>query len=98
MTQLGTGATPSLNALTGEVIYQDQALPGVRSIYASPLAANGHLYIVGREGTVMVLKDAPTFEVVATNKLSDRIDASPAMLEKELFLRGHEFLYCIAEG
>jgi outer membrane protein assembly factor BamB len=87
-----------LNALTGEVIYQDQALPGVRSIYASPLAANGHLYIVGREGTVMVLKDAPTFEVVATNKLSDRIDASPAMLEKELFLRGHEFLYCIAEG
>lgn len=87
-----------LNALTGEVIYQDQALPGVRSIYASPLAANGYLYVVGREGTVMVVKDAPQFEVVATNKLSDRIDASPVMLEKELFLRGHEFLYCIAEG
>jgi outer membrane protein assembly factor BamB len=87
-----------LNALTGEVIYQDQALPAVRSIYASPLAANGYLYVVGREGTVMVLKDAPQFEIVATNKLSDRIDASPVMLEKELFLRGHEFLYCIAEG
>jgi outer membrane protein assembly factor BamB len=87
-----------LNALTGEVYYQDQTLPGVRSIYASPLAANGHLYIVGREGTVMVLKDAATFEVVATNMLNDRIDASPAMLEKELFLRGHEYLYCIAES
>lgn len=84
-----------LNALTGEVLYQDQALPGVRSIYASPLAANGHLYIVGREGTVMVVKDAPTFEVVGTNTLSDRIDASPVMLEQELFLRGHEYLYCI---
>jgi outer membrane protein assembly factor BamB len=46
----------------------------------------------------MVIKDSPKFEVVATNKLSDRIDASPVMLEKELFLRGHEFLYCIAEG
>jgi outer membrane protein assembly factor BamB len=87
-----------LNAMTGEVYYQDQSLPGVRSIYASPLAANGHLYVVGREGTVMVLKDDPKFEVVATNKLNDRIDASPAMLDKELFLRGHEFLYCIAEG
>ena len=87
-----------LNALTGEVIYQDQALPGVRSIYASPLAANGHLYIVGREGTVMVVKDAPQFEVVATNKLDDRIDASPVMIGKELFLRGHEHLYCISEG
>jgi outer membrane protein assembly factor BamB len=87
-----------LNALTGEVIYQDQALPEVRSIYASPLAANGYLYIVGREGTVMVVKDAPKFEVVATNTLNDRIDASPVMLEKELFLRGHEALYCITEG
>jgi outer membrane protein assembly factor BamB len=86
-----------LNAKTGEVYYQDQALAGVRSIYASPLAANGHLYVVGREGTVMVLKDAAKFEMVATNKLSDRIDASPVMLDKELFLRGHEFLYCIAE-
>lgn len=86
-----------LNALTGEVHYEDQALPGVRGIYASPLAANGYLYVVGREGTVMVLKDQPKFEVVATNTLSDRIDASPVMLGKELYLRGHEFLYCIAE-
>jgi outer membrane protein assembly factor BamB len=87
-----------LNALTGEFHYRDQPLPGVRGIYASPIAANGHLYVVGREGTVMVLKDATTFEVVATNTLSDRIDASPVALDKELFLRGHEYLYCIAEG
>lgn len=87
-----------LNALTGEVHYQDQPLAGLRGLYASPLAANGYLYVVGREGTVMVLKDAPKFEVVATNTLSDRIDASPVMLGKELYLRGHEFLYCIAEG
>ena len=87
-----------LNALTGEVHYEDQPLPGVRGIYASPLAANGHLYLVGREGTTLVLKDQPTFEVVATNKLNDRIDASPVMLGKELFLRGHEYLYCISEG
>jgi outer membrane protein assembly factor BamB len=87
-----------LNALTGEVHYQDQPLPGVRGIYASPLAANGLIYVVGREGTVMVLKDAAKFEVVATNTLNDRIDASPVALDKELFLRGHEYLYCIAEG
>ena len=54
--------------------------------------------LVGREGAVMVIKDAPTFEVVATNQLSDRIDASPVMIGKELYLRGHQHLYCIAEG
>ena len=86
-----------VNALTGEVHYQDQLLPNVRGIYASPVAANGHVYIAGREGTTLVIKDAPKFEIVATNKLDDRIDASPVMLDKELFLRGHEHLYCIAE-
>ena len=30
--------------------------PGLRSIYASPIAANGFLYVVSREGTVLVLK------------------------------------------
>lgn len=86
-----------LNALTGAVHYEDQPLPGMRGIYASPVAANGHLYVVGRDGTVIVLKDAPTFEIVATNKLSDKLDASPAMIGKHLYLRGHEYLYCIAE-
>lgn len=87
-----------INALTGEIHYQDQPLPGVRGIYASPVAANGYLYIAGREGTVMILKDAAKFEIVGTNTLSDRIDASPVMLDKELFLRGHQYLYCIAES
>jgi outer membrane protein assembly factor BamB len=87
-----------LNALTGEVHYQDQRLEGLRGIYASPVVARGHLYVVGRDGTVAVLKDAPGFEIVATNKLSDKIDASPAVVGRELFLRGHDYLYCIAEG
>jgi outer membrane protein assembly factor BamB len=87
-----------MNALTGEVHYQDQALGGLGGLYASPVAANGYLYVAGRDGTVLVLKDQTTYEVVATNKLSDRIDASPVMVDRELFLRGHQFLYCIAEG
>lgn len=87
-----------LNALTGEPYYQNQPLEGVRGLYASPVAANGYVYVVGREGTVLVLKDAEKYEVVATNKLSDKIDASPAVLDGELYLRGHEYLYCIAEG
>lgn len=96
MTKSNDAYLSCVNALTGEIYYQDQPLPGVRGIYASPLAANGHVYIAGREGTVLVIKDAPKFEIVATNRLSDRIDASPAMVGRELFLRGHDYLYCIA--
>jgi len=88
-----------LNALTGDIYYQDQQLEGMRGgVYASPLASNGHVYFVGREGLVTVIKDAEKFEVVAKNQLSDKIDASPVAVDRELFLRGHEYLFCIAES
>ncbi|HUR59470.1 MAG TPA: PQQ-binding-like beta-propeller repeat protein [Opitutaceae bacterium] len=87
-----------LDAHTGKFHFQDQRLTGLRTIYSSPIAANGYLFVTDREGTAVVLKDGPTFEIVATNKLGDGIDASPVMLGKEIYLRGHEYLYCIAEG
>ncbi len=87
-----------MDAMTGDYHYQDQRLEALRGIYASPLAANGHLYVSGREGTTLVLKDSDNFEIVATNKLDDKIDASPIALGGDLFIRGHKYLYCISEG
>jgi len=87
-----------LNALTGEVHYQDQRLEGVRGLYASPVAARGHVFIVGREGTTLVIRDDPRYEVISANVLDDRFDASPVMLGRDLYLRGHRHLYCLREG
>jgi outer membrane protein assembly factor BamB len=92
------GNLSCLNARTGEFHFQDKELPGIRDIYASPLLANGHLYIAGRDGTIVVVKDSPDFEVVSTTELGEGIDASPVALDNQLFLRGHEFLYCISES
>ena len=36
-------------------------------------------------------------EVLATNRLNDHIDASPAAVGRQLFLRGHKYLYCIEQ-
>jgi hypothetical protein len=52
---------------------------------------------VDRDGTALVLKQGDTLEVLATNRLNDAIDASPAAVGKQLFLRGQKFLYCIEE-
>jgi outer membrane protein assembly factor BamB len=92
------GNLSCFNARTGEFLYQDQELPGIRDLYASPVLANGHLYIAGRDGTTVVVKEGANFEVVASNKLNDCIDASPVALGNELFIRGHTYLYCISEG
>jgi outer membrane protein assembly factor BamB len=90
------------NAKTGEpIIATQQRLEGVQGVYSSPVAADGRVYVVGRNGTTAVIKHAvepaDSFEVLATNVLDERIDASPAIAGNELFLRGTESLYSIAE-
>ncbi len=67
-------------------------------VYASPVGAAGRVYLVGREGATAVIRDAGKFELLATNRLDDNFDASPAIAGNELFLRGHEYLYCLAEA
>ncbi len=85
-----------LDAATGEVLYTEQRLPGISTVYASPVGANGHVFIVGRDGKAVVLKHGRTFEVLAENSLDDGFDASPAIVGDEMFLRGRQFLYAIA--
>jgi len=43
-----------------------------------------------------VLKKGSKPEILATNKLEDHTDASPALVGREIFIRGHRNLYCIA--
>jgi len=69
-------------------------LPGV---FASPVGAAGRVYLVGRNGSVVVIKQSDKLELLATNRLEEKFDASPAIAGKDLFLRGHEHLYCLAE-
>lgn len=84
------------DAKTGEEHYARKRLTGITDVYSSPAAAKGRVYIAGRNGVTVVLKHGTTFDVLATNRLNDRFDASPVIVGRELYLRGHEYLYCIA--
>jgi hypothetical protein len=85
-----------LGANNGKALVEAERLSGVRGVYASPVGAAGRVYIVGRDGGALVLKKGDKIEVLATNRLDDRFDASPAIVGKEIFLRGKQNLYCIA--
>jgi outer membrane protein assembly factor BamB len=87
-----------LDTKTGKPIIATTRLPELANIYASPVAANDRVYITGRNGTTLVLKRSNELKVLATNKIDDRIDSSPALAGNQLFLRGNRFLYCIAES
>ena len=86
-----------LDSRTGETIMERTRLPGLSNIYASPVAADGRLYITGRNGKTLVLKRSNELTVIATNKLDERIDTSPSLAGNQLFLRGAKSLYCIQD-
>jgi hypothetical protein len=69
----------------------------MQSVYASPVGASGRVYVIGRDGVGAVIKLGDTLEVLATNRLDEKFDASPAIVGREMFLRGREHLYCLAE-
>ena len=92
-----SGVITCLNAKTGQPFFERKRLNGLDSIYASPVAANGYVYLSGRNGNTVVLKDATTFEVVAENSLGETIDATPAPVDNELIIRGERHLFCLSE-
>ncbi len=86
-----------VDASTGDTIISRTRLPGISNIYASPVGADGRVYITGRNGTTLVLERSGKLTVLAKNSLDDQIDSSPALAGQQLFLRGQSFLYCLEE-
>jgi outer membrane protein assembly factor BamB len=91
------GILSAFEARTGKPHFQLQRLPSVPDVFASPVGAAGRIYITSRDGTTVVLKHGPTVEIIAENKLSDGFDASPALVDREIYLRGYKYLYSIGE-
>ena len=84
-------------AQSGKANFVKQRITGMRGVYASPVGVGDRAYFVGRDGKSVVIKRSETLEILATNALDDEIDASPAIVGDELFLKGKQYLYCLAQ-
>jgi len=93
-----SGILTCVDAKTGELHYGPTRVPGLDTIYASPVAANGYVFLTARNGTTVVIKDANEFEIVGTNSVGETVDATPAPVDNQLFIRGENHLFCIAEN
>ena len=92
------GILSCVDAATGKPHYSAQRIPGLETIYASPIAAGGHVYLTSRNGNTVVIKDAEELQIVATNSVGETVDATPAPVDNELFIRGERHLFCIADN
>ncbi|MFO0815858.1 MAG: PQQ-binding-like beta-propeller repeat protein [Gemmatales bacterium] len=91
-----SGVLACYDAATGKEIYKKRT--GSGSYTASPVAADGRIYLSSEQGEVHVVKAGPTFELLAVNTLDDYIMATPAISNGSLFVRSQHFLWSLGEA
>ena len=88
------GVFSSYDAKTGEVVYQ-QRLP--TSFSASPIAADGRLYLSSEDGDVFVVKAGRQYELLSRNTMGQPVMATPALSQGMLIVRGQDAIYALGE-
>ena len=88
------GVATLLSASSGETIWSKR-LSG--EFWASPVFADGRVYYANKEGSVLVLRAGPEFEVLAENQFPAGFNASPAFAGDSLILRSFTHLYRIGQ-
>ena len=82
---------------TGERIFRKR-VRATGSYYASPIAVGDHIFLASSQGTVTVLRSDDSLEVVAENKLDERILATPAAVGDILYVRTSAHLYAFSDN
>jgi outer membrane protein assembly factor BamB len=94
------GLVTAYDAKTGKELYLQERVASQGKYYASPVAANGHIYFTALDdGAVTVLKagaEKPTV-VVKNPKLGERTAATPAIADDTIYIRTAGHLYAFAE-
>ncbi len=84
------------DAKTGEPVYGPERLR--RGTYsASPVLADGKIYVTNEDGVTSVFRTGPTFELLAENEFGDYCLSSPAISDGQIFIRTTRHLYAIGE-
>ncbi len=92
------GQMTSLDPKTGEPFYAQERLPANGNYYASPVAADGCIYVASLRGRLTVVKAGGTKpEVLHTADFGERILATPALVGRNVYLRTQTRLYAFAE-
>jgi outer membrane protein assembly factor BamB len=87
------GLLQCLEAGSGKVLYQERL--GVAGGYtASPIAADGHVYLASQSGTIVIVDaHANELKVVARNVIGEKITATPALAKNLMYVRTDRHLF-----
>lgn len=81
---------------TGELLQRGRIRGAVGNYFASPVAAEGRIYLVSQSGAVSVIEAGDPWKVLAVNQLNEECFATPALAEGRIYIRTTQTLYCFA--
>jgi outer membrane protein assembly factor BamB len=90
------GNISCFDAATGKMVYKEKA-ENVAGCWASPWAAGDNICFVDEKGVTTIIKAGEKFEVVAQNKLDDRVWASVGVGGNDYIIKGAERVYCVGK-
>lgn len=91
------GLFDAYNLKTGDEIYR-QRLPLIGSGFsASPVAADGKIYLANEDGEVMVIAAGPKFSHLGTNSMGELLMATPALSEGVMYVRSSGTLFAVGK-
>ena len=88
-----SGILISFDPATGNVIKQGRLHGAIDKYFASPVAADDKVYLIGQGGQVSVLKAMGEWEVLGVNEMDDEVYATPAIADGRIYLRTRSALY-----
>ena len=93
-----SGILLSFDPATGQVIKQGRLHGAIDKYFASPVAADDKVMLIGQGGQVSVLKAAGEWEVLMVNELDDECFATPAIADGRIYIRTRSALYCFGKA
>ena len=91
ITTMTNGTVHCIEVATGKIMWTEN----LGKQYSSPVLANGLVYMPNDDGVITVIKPGPEFNAIAQNSIGERMNASPAISNGKIFLRGDQQLFCI---
>ena len=90
------GVVSCFDAKSGEKLFREKI--GARGYYyASPVAADGKIYFCSYLGAVVVVQAGDQFKILAQNKIGERINATPALVDGKVYLRTAKHVMAFGE-
>ena len=90
------GIVQTLDAKTGKVLKQGRLAHALDEYYASPVAGDGKVFMISRNGTVSVLEAGAQWSVTASSEMGEEVFATPAIAGGHIWVRTAGALYDFA--